>query len=222
MNKDEKTKEQPALELHGACSLNGALKKTITGNIPAELALEEVRAYAESIAETVHEPVLVLRQDLKIISANRNFYRTFKVTPDETLGSFIYELGNRQWDIPSLKELLEEILPKNETLDDFEVVHDFRDIGRKVMLLNACRICRKDISEQMILLAFEDITELKKIERTLALTEAKYQELVQNANSIILKMDPDARVLFFNEFAQKWFGFSEEEILGRSVVGTIV
>ena len=222
MKEDNKTTKLPVDELTELRSQNAVLKKSITGSISAELAAEEASRYAESIVETIREPLLVLDADLKIISANRTFYRTFKVTPGKTIGSFIYNLGNKQWDIPKLRELLEEILPKNETFDDFEVVHDFRDIGYKIMLLNARRIHRKDIGAQMILLAIEDITERKKVEKNLTVTEAKYQELVQNANSIILRMDPSGKVLFFNEFAQKFFGYTEKEMLGRSVVGTIV
>ncbi len=222
MKDDNKTKKQPVQELTELRSQNAVVKKSIAGSISVEFAAEEASRYAESIVETIREPLLVLDADLKILSANRTFYRTFKVTPGNTIGSFIYNLGNKQWDIPKLRELLEEILPKNETFDDFEVVHDFRDIGCKIMLLNARRIHRKDIGAEMILLAIEDITERKKVEKNLTVTEAKYQELVRNANSIILRMDPEGKVLFFNEFAQKFFGYTEEEMLGRSVVGTIV
>jgi PAS domain S-box-containing protein/putative nucleotidyltransferase with HDIG domain len=222
MKEDHKTTKPPVHELAELRPHNTALKKSMTGSISAELAAEEASRYAESIVETIREPLLVLDADLKIISANRTFYRTFRVTPGNTIGSFIYTLGNKQWDIPKLRELLEEILPKNETFDDFEVVHDFRDIGCKIMLLNTRRIYRKDIGAQMILLAIEDITERKKVEKNLTATEAKYQELVQNANSIILRMDPSGKILFFNEFAQKFFGYTEKEMLGRTVVGTIV
>ncbi|MBE0558160.1 MAG: PAS domain-containing protein, partial [Proteobacteria bacterium] len=222
MKEDHKTTKPLVHELVELRPQNTELKKSITGSISAEFAAEEASRYAESIVETIREPLLVLDADLKILSANRTFYRTFKVTPGSTIGSFIYDLGNKQWDIPKLRELLEEILPENETFDDFEVVHEFRDIGCKIMLLNARRIHRKDIGAEMILLAIEDITERKKAEKNLTATEAKYQELVQNANSIILRMDPDGKVLFFNEFAQKFFGYTEEEMLGRSVVGTIV
>ena len=163
MKDDHKTKKELIGELTELRSQNAALKKSKTGNISAELAAEEARRHAESIVETVREPVLVLDADLKIISANRNFYRTFKVTPDKTIGYFIYELGNKQWDIPLLRELLEDVLPKKETFDDFEVAHDFQDIGHKVMLLNARQIYRKDIDVKMILLAIEDITERKRL-----------------------------------------------------------
>ncbi len=222
MKDDNKTKKQLIHELTELRSQNAVLEKSITGTISAELVAEEARLYAENIVETVREPLLVLDADLKIISANRNFYRTFKVTPGETIGSFIYDLGNKQWDIPKLRELLEEVLPEKETFDDFEVAHNFQDIGHKIMLLNARRIIQKGIGSQMILLAIEDITERRQLKSLLDVNEAKYRELVQNANSIILKMDPEGKVTFFNEFAQMFFGYTEEEMLGRSVVGTIV
>jgi len=151
MKEDNKTKKQLVHELTELRSQNAAMKKSITGIIDAERAAEEVRRYVESIVETVREPLLVLDRDLKIISANRNFYRTFKATPGETIGSFIYNLGNKQWDIPKLRELLEEVLPEKEAFDDFEVIHDFQDIGHKIMLLNARQIYRKDIGSKMIL-----------------------------------------------------------------------
>ena len=90
------------------------------------------------------------------------------------------------------------------------------------MLLNARRITHKEKGSQTILLAIEDITERRQLKSLLEVNEAKYRELVQNANSIILKMDPEGKVTFFNEFAQMFFGYTEEEMLGRSVVGTIV
>src|SRR3990172_6351020 len=141
------------------------------------------------------------------------------------LNFIVFELvvfGNRQWDIPRLRTLLEDILPENNKFDDYEVEHIFSNIGYKIMLLNARRITHKEIGSQMILLAIEDITERKRIESLLEANEAKYRELVQNVNSIILKMDPEGKITFFNKFAQMFFDYTEKEILGRSVVGTIV
>lgn len=130
----------------------------------AEQALRQAREYAEAIVDTVREPLVVLDADLRVVSANRSFYRTFKVTAEETEGRFIYELGNRQWDIPRLRELLEQILPQNTKFDDFVVEHDFPAIGRRTMLLNARRIYRERKKMDMILLAIEDITERKQKE----------------------------------------------------------
>ena len=181
MEDDNKTREQLVIKLTELRSQNAAQKKSITVSISAELATEEARRYAESIVETVRKPLLVLDADLKIISANRNFYRTFKVTPGETIGSFIYDLGNKQWDIPKLRELLETILPQKATFDDYEVEHDFADIGRRVMLLNARQIQRVWGKERIILLAIEDITEQKRAEGKV---QALNQELEQHITEL--------------------------------------
>jgi PAS domain-containing protein len=107
---------------------------------PAEQALRDALAFAESIIDTVRDPLLVLDGGLRVIRASPEFYRTFGVTPEETEGRLVYELGNRQWDIPPrLRAPLEEILPQSTTFRDFEVEHTFEHIGRKVMLLNARR-----------------------------------------------------------------------------------
>jgi PAS domain S-box-containing protein len=176
----------------------------------------------EDIVETIREPLLVLDANLNILSANRSFYNIFKVEQGEAIGHLIFDVGNKQWDIPALRILLDDILPTHKRFDNYEVEHDFPTIGHKTMLLNARHVYWKDVSTQMILLAIEDITECKKIKKALEANEAKYRELVQNANSIILRMDPKGKVTFFNEFAQMFFGFTEEEMLGCSVVGTIL
>src|SRR5208282_333465 len=131
----------------------------------AEVAVQEARGYAASIIETIREPLLVLDADLKVLSANRSFYTIFKVTPEETVGSYIYDLGNQQWDIPGLRVLLEDMLPQNTQFDDFEVEHDFTTIGHKTMMLNARQILNEELGKRMILLAIEDITGLRKLER---------------------------------------------------------
>jgi two-component system CheB/CheR fusion protein len=124
----------------------------------------EARQYAESIVDTVWEPLIILDSDLKVVSASRSFYRTFRVSPQETVGCYLYNLGDRQWDIPRLRELLETILPQNTSFDNFEMEHDFRLIGRRKVLLNARRILRKTGETQLILLAMEDVTERRSAE----------------------------------------------------------
>jgi PAS domain S-box-containing protein len=133
----------------------------------AALATQDACEYAESIVETVREPLIVLDANLKVISVNRSFCQTFKVTPEGTKGLLVYELGDFQADIPRLRELLEEILPKNTTFDNFEIEHDFKKIGRRIMLLNARRIYRQTNQTQLILLAIEDVTERKRLEAQL-------------------------------------------------------
>ena len=143
---------------------NKQLQKEMTERKRAEQAVQEAREYAESIVETVREPLVVLDTDLRIISVNHSFYQTFKVKPEETEGKLIYDLGNRQWNISKLRVLLEEIIPRETQFQNFQVDHEFPTIGRRIMLLNARQIYKKDIGARMILLAIEDITERKKAE----------------------------------------------------------
>jgi PAS domain S-box-containing protein len=140
------------------------LKKEITSRKRAERAVQEAREYAESIVETVREPLVVLDTNLRVISVNHSFCQTFKVTPEDAGGKLIYDLGNRQWNIPKLQLLLEEVIPRDNQFQNFEVEHEFPTIGRRTMLLNARQIYSKGIGAQMILLAIEDITERRKAE----------------------------------------------------------
>jgi PAS domain S-box-containing protein len=143
---------------------NEQLQQKMTERKRAKRAVQEAREYAESIVETVREPLLVLDTDLRVISVNRSFCQTFNVTPEDAEGKLIYDLGNRQWNISKLRVLLEEIIPKNNQFENFEVEHEFPTIGRRTMLLNARQIYSKGVGAQMILLAIEDITERKKAE----------------------------------------------------------
>jgi PAS domain S-box-containing protein len=143
---------------------NGRLQQEMTERKRAELAVQEAREYAESIVETVREPLVVLDTNLRVMSVNHSFYQTFKVKPKDTKGKLIYDLGNRQWNISKLRVLLEEIIPRDNQFQNFEVEHEFPTIGRKIMLLNARQIYSKGIGAHMILLAIEDITERKKAE----------------------------------------------------------
>jgi transcriptional regulator with GAF, ATPase, and Fis domain len=132
----------------------------------------------ENILGSIREPLIVLDPDLKVIRANASFYRSFSVKPEQTEGVLIYDLGNRQWDIPKLRELLEDILPRNSVFNDFEVEHIFENIGPKIMHLNARRINRDGNQTELILLAIEDVTEREYYKRNLEeLVEKRTAEL---------------------------------------------
>ncbi len=123
--------------------------------------------YIRNVVDTLREPFLILDKDLRILSANRTFYSIFQVTKEETEGKLIYEVGNGQWNIPKLKILLEDILPKNTFFGDFKVGHDFPKIGHKIMLLNARQIHTIDENQPIMLLAMEDITKQIQLEEQL-------------------------------------------------------
>jgi two-component system, chemotaxis family, CheB/CheR fusion protein len=125
-------------------------------------AAEEAEKQEVSIINTVREPLLLLDRDLRIESANESFYRTFKVRPKETTGKLLYDLANRQWDIPALRELLEKILPEKASIEDFRVEHEFETIGNRTMLLNARQLQTDAGKAEKILLAIEDVTGRKR------------------------------------------------------------
>jgi PAS domain S-box-containing protein len=148
-----------------------------------ELEIEDALECARHIIDTVRGPLIIMNENLKVVSASRSFCQVFKVKPEETEGQFIYDLGNHQWDIPRLREFLEDILPETTSFDSFEVEHDFPNIGKRVMLLNGRRIYLQTNRAKLILLAIEDITERKKIKEL----EAKIKELKADLGRISRK-----------------------------------
>lgn len=125
--------------------------------------LNESYEYSDAIVSTMHEPMLVLGKDLRVKSANQAFYKKFGVTEEQTQGVLLYDLGNKQWNIPALRELLEDIIPKNSQFYNYEVKHTFQNLGEKIMSLNASRIIQKTHREQLILLIIADITEVRRL-----------------------------------------------------------
>ncbi|MFZ4617165.1 MAG: ATP-binding protein [Rectinemataceae bacterium] len=146
--------------------------------------MTDSQEYSESIINTVREPLIVLDQDLRVVTASRSFYSVFKVKPEETVGQLIYDLGNKQWDIPKLRELLETILPQKATFDNYEVEHDFANIGQRIMLLNARQIQRIQGKEKIILLAIEDITARKEVETALQEVNRQLEATTTRANDM--------------------------------------
>ena len=127
--------------------------------------IEEARAFAQAIIDTVREPFLVLDQDLRVLAASRSFYQTFKVSSDDTQGRLLYALGDGQWDIPGLRLLLEKIIPERGVMEDYEVEHEFPDIGQRTMLLNARKVFYEEGANTTILLGIEDVTRQRVLQR---------------------------------------------------------
>ncbi|MBA3273174.1 MAG: response regulator, partial [Chthoniobacterales bacterium] len=149
----------------------------VTERRRSEADLKAIETYAQNIVDTVREPLLILDTTLRVRSGNRAFYQTFQVSLEETENRLIYELGNGQWDIPDLRTLLEDIVPKSSVFNDFELEHDFPAIGRRVMLLNARKLQAGHHGE-LLVLAMEDVTERRRAEEQVA----KAKEAAETAN----------------------------------------
>lgn len=157
----ETSKEELQSAIEELSTTNEELRKR-------NIELKQSQTYAEAIVKTVHSPLLVLTANLQVRMANKAFYRTFKLTPDKTEGSFIYELGDNAWEIPSLREHLSELLVKKSQFKDFELKHFFPGLGELVLDVNAYRLMKEDNSlETLILLAFNNISELLRANREL-------------------------------------------------------
>jgi two-component system CheB/CheR fusion protein len=169
--------------------------------------------YAEAIVAAVHEPLLVLDKKLQVRSANNAFYKTFQVNEKDTEGKLIYHLGNKQWDIPELRSLLDDILLRKTVFQDFEVKQNFPNIGDRIMRLNAREMSRDKEDERLILLAIEDITERKKAEEILNKSGEHFRNLVKELPSAVYSCDAKGYITFYNEAAIKLWG--RKPVIGK-------
>jgi len=188
-----------------------------------------VLEFDESIIDTVREPLIALDQDLRIVKVSRSFYEFFKVKPEDTVGQLIYDLGNKQWDIPKLRELLETILPQKTVFDNYEVEHNFATIGKRIMLLNARQIQRRSGREKIILLAIEDITDRRQTEKRLAeknkeslrASEEKYRLLVENINEIFYILDNQGNIMYISPAVERLTKYKVGDLLGKPFIPII-
>jgi PAS domain S-box-containing protein len=162
---------------------------------------------------------MVLDSGLRIISANQAFYEEFSTSPDATMGKVIYEVANGQWNIPRLRELLESILPKNTSFEDYEVDYEFPQLGRRKMLLNARRLHNGGGRKtEKILLAIEDITGRKRMEQEITASELRYRRLFETTQDGILILNAKAGdITDVNPFLLKMLGYSQEELIGKKL-----
>jgi two-component system cell cycle sensor histidine kinase PleC len=211
--------------------IEAGLEKTRKELEVIKISADEASDFAESVINTVREPLISLDQDLRVVAVSRSFYDFFKVNPEETVGQLIYDLGNKQWDIPKLRELLEDILPKKVSFDNYEVEHNFADIGRRIMLLNARQIKRASGKERIILLAIEDITERREIEIGLEKTRKELEIIKKSADEAsdfaesvintvrepLISLDQDLRVVTVSRSFYDFFKVKPEETVGQLI-----
>ena len=172
--------------------------------------LTELYDFSEAVFDTMGESFLVLDQDMRVKSANKTFYKTFQIKEQDTVGRTIYTLGNRQWDIPKLRDLLEDILPKNNSFYGFEVEHVFPHIGEKIMLLNAHKLMQHKSRRELIVLAIEDVTAHRRMQQL-----AAFRDMADNAPVMIWVTGTDKLYNFFNKTWVKFTGRTAEQEMGN-------
>ena len=185
--------------------------------MPADASVEKSvsEIAASEIVETIPSALIILDRHLNITSANRAFYQTFRTSPGETEGSQIYELGNRQWDIPALRSLLESVIPHRASVEGFEVEHDFPTIGRRTMLVNARKIFSPGAHDGSILLAIEDVSEERAARAESKNLWRLTQSIVDTIRDPLVVLEGDMTIVTASKAFRTMFGITEAQTRGR-------
>jgi len=182
----------------------------ITRQEHAHALLEADKKYIEKIVDSSRDALLILDFELRVKSANETFFNTFRVDPSSAEGRMVYELGNGQWDIPELRKLLEDVLPDNHAFDNYVVEHDFDDLGHRTMVLNARRVDHL----QLILLAIEDQTLVRRAERALRETR-QLRRVLDNLFAFVGLLTPEGAVIEANQAPLEAAGIALADVQGR-------
>ncbi|MEO7313218.1 MAG: chemotaxis protein CheB [Chitinophagaceae bacterium] len=175
----------------------------------------EARDYSEAIVATIRTPLLVLDRNLRVKTANNSFYKTFRVDEFETEGRLIYDIGNGQWDMPELRPLLEKVLPAKSFFAGFEIIHSFPHVGRRVMLFNGTELLKGSISEKLILLAIEDITDQKKAEDDQRQIDKRFHFIADSMPQKVFTADETGQIKYYNKIWLDYVGLTFDEIKDR-------
>jgi PAS domain S-box-containing protein len=197
--------------------LGMAVKGALENKILKLKSTKELREFAENLINAVHEPMLALDKNFIVIKASQSFYEFFRINSAETIGNHIFNLKNKQWDIPGLREFLEIILSGKSKFDNYEIELDYADIGRHIMLLNARKIKGGIGNEEIILLSLEDITQRRLEEYAFKESEEKFRLITENSADAIFITHNMGKYLYVNTKAETLLGYSKQELLSFSL-----
>jgi PAS domain S-box-containing protein len=184
--------------------------------------VRQARDFAQAIMETIRDPLVVLDGEMRVLTANASFYQTFCTAAQETEGRLIFDLGDGQWNIPKLRQLLERLLETDARIENVEVHHEFRAIGHRHMLLNASQIHREGAGSGMILLAITDTTGQLAARKALERSEARYRAIVEDQTELICRFLPDGALTFVNDAYCRYFGKRSEELIGHDFLDIMI
>lgn len=183
----------------------------------SELDAKHARNYAQATLRAARDPLLILTDDLRVHTANDAFYKTFTLSPGQVEGRSIFEVGGGTWNIPQLRALLMDILPRNNVFNDFEVVHELPGSGRRTMLLHARRM-GEDVGLEMVVLGIEDVTERMESREAVQRSEIRFRRLFETAQDGILMLDADSGTITdANPFVTRLLGYPHEELIGKAL-----
>ena len=190
----------------------------VTALKESQQAVIAERDFAESILRTTTDPLLILDGALRVERANQAFYTAFKVSPAETLGRTVFELDHGHWDVPRLRELLNDILPRHSFFNHFEVSTKFQHLGQRTMLLNARTLAETSGQPPRILLSIQDITELLHYQAEVRQSELRFRRLFEASKDGVLIIDPETRkIIDANPFMSELLGYPHEALLGKEL-----
>lgn len=183
--------------------------------------LTESYEYADALLQTISEAVVVLSTDFQVRMANEAFYKIFKVRESDTEGKQLFELGNRQWDVLRLRQLLDDVVRHNKTFEAFKIEHDFPVVGRKVMLMNARKIIQAPPKQDIILITIDDITEFSAAQKMNLERETWFRNMADNAPVMIWVSDKEKNFAFFNTAWLEYTGRKLTEETGNGWMNNV-